>query len=140
MNTILQKYAVLVAWTQAVVAMVGSLFFSLIMELPPCDLCWYQRVAMYPLIIILGIGIWKKDVKGSLLYAWPLAVIGWIIAFYHNLLYYNILPESVAPCTSGVSCTTKYVEYFGFVTIPLLALVAFSVILGCFWIEQRRKS
>jgi len=140
MNTIFQKYAVLVAWTQAVLALVGSLFFSLVMQLPPCDLCWYQRIAMYPLIVILGIGIWKKDVKGSLLYAWPLAIIGWVIAFYHNLLYYNILPESVAPCTSGVSCTTKYVEYFGFVTIPLLALVAFSVIIVCFWIEQGKKN
>lgn len=129
MKTFFQKYAVLVAWTQALIAMVGSLFFSIVMALPPCDLCWYQRIAMYPLILIIGIGVAKKI--EFLVYALPLAAIGWIIAFYHNLLYYNILPESVAPCTSGVSCTTKYVSYFGFVTIPLLALVAFTVILVC---------
>jgi len=95
---------------------------------------------MYPLVIILAIGIWKKDVKGSLVYAWPLAIIGWIIALYHNLLYYNILPESVVPCSAGISCTTKYIEYFGFVTIPLLSLLAFSVIIVCLWIEQEKKN
>jgi len=140
MKEIFQKYAILVAWTQAVLALVGSLFFSLVMQLPPCDLCWYQRIAMYPLVIILAIGIWKKDIKGSLVYAWPLAIIGWIIALYHNLLYYNILPESVVPCSAGISCTTKYIEYFGFVTIPLLAFVAFSVIIVCLWIEQKKKN
>ena len=129
MKRFFQKYALLVAWSQALVAMVGSLFFSIIMTLPPCDLCWYQRIAMYPLILIIGIGIVKK--VEFLIYALPLAIIGWIIAFYHNLLYYNILPESVAPCTSGVSCTTKYVSYFGFVTIPLMSLVAFTIIIVC---------
>ena len=125
-----QKYAMFIAWGQALIAMIGSLFFSLVMQLPPCDLCWYQRIAMYPLVIILGIGIIRKD-KTSLLYAIPLAVIGWVIAAYHNLLYYNILPEAMAPCKAGISCTTRYIEWFGFVTIPLLSLVAFSIIIGC---------
>ena len=127
-----QKYAMFIAWGQALIAMIGSLFFSLVMQLPPCDLCWYQRIAMYPLVIILGIGIIRKD-KTSLLYAIPLAVIGWVIAAYHNLLYYNILPEAMAPCKAGISCTTRYIEWFGFVTIPLLSLVAFSIIIGCLY-------
>ena len=127
-----QKYAMFIAWGQALIAMIGSLFFSLVMQLPPCDLCWYQRIAMYPLVIILGIGIMRKD-KTSLLYAIPLAVIGWVIAAYHNLLYYNILPEAMAPCKAGISCTTRYIEWFGFVTIPLLSLVAFSIIIGCLY-------
>ncbi len=140
MKMIFQKYTLMVAWVQVLIATLVSLFFSLVMQLPPCDLCWYQRIAMYPLVIILAIGIWKKDVKGSLVYAWPLAIIGWIIALYHNLLYYNILPESVVPCSAGISCTTKYIEYFGFVTIPLLSLLAFSVIIVCLWIEQEKKN
>ena len=139
MKMLLQKYALMVAWAQALVATLGSLFFSLVMEFPPCDLCWYQRIAMYPLVVILGISIWKKD-KGALLYAWPFAVIGWVIALYHTLLYHNILPESAAPCTAGISCTTKYVEYFGFLTIPLLSLLAFTIILACLLVEKRRKN
>jgi disulfide bond formation protein DsbB len=132
-----QKYAMRIAWTQALIAMLGSLFFSLVMQLPPCDLCWYQRIAMYPLIIILGIGIMRKD-KTSLLYAFPLAVIGWVIAVYHNLLYYSILPEAMAPCKAGISCTTRYVEWFGFLTIPLLSLLAFSLILVCLYAAHKK--
>ena len=135
MKTLFQKYALLIAWAQSAVAMVGSLFFSLVMGLPPCDLCWYQRIAMYPLVLILGFGILKKD-RTALDYAFPLAIIGWLIAAYHNLLYYNILPEAMAPCKAGISCTTRYIEWFGFVTIPLLALVAFSVILVCLYIAR----
>lgn len=136
MKMIFQKYALLLAWIQAFVGMIGSLFFSLVMQLPPCDLCWYQRIAMYPLIIILGLGILRKD-KTSLDYAFPLAIIGWLIAVYHNLLYYNILPEAMAPCKAGVSCTTKYIEWFGFVTIPLLACIGFSVILVCLYFAKK---
>lgn len=137
-SQIFQKYAMVIAWGQTLAAILGSLFFSLVMQLPPCDLCWYQRIAMYPLIIILGIGIMRKD-KTSLLYAFPLAVIGWIIAMYHNLLYYNILPEAMAPCKAGISCTTRYIEWFGFLTIPLLSLVAFSLILACLYSAHKKS-
>ncbi len=136
MTTLFQKYALLIAWLQSLIAMIGSLFFSLVMELPPCDLCWYQRIAMYPLVLILGMGIMRKD-KTSVLYAIPLAIIGWLYALYHNLLYYNILPETMAPCKAGISCTTRYIEWFGFVTIPLLSLVAFTVILICLYVAKK---
>lgn len=85
---------------------------------------------MYPLVLILGLGILKKD-KGLFDYAFPLAIIGWIIALYHNLLYYQILPEAMAPCKAGISCTTRYIEWFGFLTIPLLSLIGFTIILVC---------
>ncbi len=129
----LQKFRPLflpVAWAQALVAMLGSLFFSEILGFPPCILCWYQRIAMYPLVLLFGIAILRND-KKIYIYALPLAVIGFVIAFYHNLLYYGILPESIAPCQAGVSCTTKFIEFFGFVTIPFLSLVSFVVILTC---------
>jgi len=84
---------------------------------------------MYPLAAIFLVGVWLKDVK-AFLYGLPLVVIGWIIAFYHTLLYYNILPESAAPCREGISCTTQQLMLFGFVSIPLLSLVAFSIILA----------
>jgi disulfide bond formation protein DsbB len=82
---------------------------------------------MYPLVIILAVGIWKKD-KNIPYMALPLSIIGTIIALYHNLLYYKIIPESLAPCTQGISCTTKLIEVFGFVTIPFMSLVAFLII------------
>lgn len=115
------------ALLQAVVAISGSLFFSEIMKLPPCLLCWYQRICMYPLVVILAIGIWKKD-KNLPFFVLPLSIIGTLIAVYHNLLYYKIIPESLAPCTLGISCTTRQIELFGFITIPLLSLLAFLVI------------
>lgn len=111
----------------ATISTAGSLIFSEILSFPPCTLCWYQRIAMYPLVVILAIGIWKKDKFLSYLVL-PFSIIGLIIAAYHNLLYYNIIPESVAPCTLGISCTTKYIEWLGFVTIPLLSLISFLAI------------
>lgn len=117
-----------VIFFQALVATLGSLYFSEVMKFPPCVLCWYQRICMYPLVVIAGVGIYTKD-KRFLNYVLPLSAIGWTIALYHNLLYYKILPESIKPCTIGVSCTTKFFAWFGFITIPLMSFVAFSVIL-----------
>lgn len=113
----------------SLVATLGSLFFSEIMKLPPCVLCWYQRIAMYPLVAITAVGILKKD-KNFPYYVLPLSIGGLIIALYHNLLYYKILPESIAPCMQGVSCTTKQIELFGFITIPFMSLIAFAIITG----------
>ncbi len=136
MNTFFHKYALVSAWIISIFATLGSLFFSLVMSLPPCDLCWYQRIAMYPLVIILGIGFIRKD-DGSMRYAFPLLIIGWVIALYHNLLYYKLIPHSLAPCLSGVSCTTRYIEWFGFVTIPFLSLAAFTVIIALLWLKRK---
>lgn len=117
-------YAILI---QAGIAMAGSLFFSEVMNLPPCVLCWYQRIAMYPIVILTAIGIIRND-KKAYISVLALSIPGLVISMYHNLLYWKILPESVAPCTLGISCTTKFFEWFGFITIPFMALVAFIVI------------
>ena len=119
-----------VAWAQALVATTGSLYFSEVMRLPPCSLCWYQRIAMYPLVVVLGVGLASSDPRARW-YALPLALLGWVIAAYHNLLYYKVIPEGFTTCTSGVSCTSRQIEWLGFVTIPLLSLVAFTVVLAC---------
>ncbi len=128
MIEIIKKNALYLAWTGSLVAMLGSLYFSEIANYPPCVLCWYQRIAMYPLVFILGFAIYKKS-REMLLPAFVLSAIGWLISVYHNLLYYEILPEAAAPCIAGVSCTTKFIEWFGFVTIPLLAFMGFSTVL-----------
>ena len=118
------------AWVIALVATVGSLFFSEVMGLPPCVLCWYQRIAMYPLVLIIGSGIITQDSRMKF-YALPLCLSGLIISIYHNLLYYGILPESIIPCTVGVSCTSRQIEWLGFITIPLMALIAFACLALC---------
>lgn len=119
----LAYFSLLIAWA----AVVGSLFFSEILHFPPCTLCWYQRIFMYPLVVILSVGILRKN-KDLPFYVLPLSLIGLAIGIYHNLLYYNLIPESAAPCSLGISCTTKFVEYFGFITIPFLSMIAFGII------------
>lgn len=126
----------LVAWSTALVATLGSLMFSEVLGYPPCILCWYQRICMYPLVIIFGVGIMTKD-RFTSWYALPLVLIGLLISIYHNLLYYNILPEAAAPCRAGVSCTTKFIEWFGFVTIPFLSMMAFAIIAALVWWQWR---
>lgn len=118
------------AWVIALVATVGSLFFSEVMGLPPCLLCWYQRIAMYPLVLVIGAGIIMRDGRMKY-YALPLCLTGMAISIYHNLLYYGIVPESIAPCAQGISCTSRQIEWLGFITIPLMALAAFVSVVLC---------
>lgn len=116
-----------VAFIQALVATAGSLYFSEVMHYIPCVLCWYQRIFMYPLVLILGVGLFLKD-RRMQAYALPLSVIGMVISVYHNLLQYHVISDGATACVGGVSCTTLWINWFGFVTIPLLALIAFAVI------------
>ena len=109
----------------SLVSTFGSLFFSEVMKLPPCELCWYQRIGMYPIPILLSIGILLQDSK-AIYYTLPLQLAGFVIAIYHNLLYYGYI-ENIVPCSQGVSCTSRQIEWFGFITIPFLSLVAFLI-------------
>jgi disulfide bond formation protein DsbB len=114
-------------WITAMIATLGSLFFSQVMEFTPCVLCWYQRIVMYPLVIIFLVGALKAP-ESTFVFSAPLVCIGWLIALYHNLLHYEVVPESASPCLEGVSCSTVYIEWFGFITIPILSLFAFTLI------------
>lgn len=133
----LGKNALYLSFAVALTATAGSLFFSEIMVLPPCVLCWYQRIFIYPLVPILTVGILTRDPKVHW-YVWPLIIPGLLISVFHNLLYWKLLPEAAAPCQAGISCTTKFFEWFGFVTIPLLSLSAFVVIAILMAIYTRR--
>ena len=115
-------------WVIASIATAGSLFFSMVMDLPPCVLCWYQRIALFPLVLILPAGLLRFD-RGVVRYALPLAISGWAIAAYHNALYFGLIPASVQRCEQGVSCTERHLELFGFLDIPLLSLIGFSAII-----------
>ena len=113
-----------VAWVVATTAMLMSTFFSEVMHLPPCTLCWYQRICLFPLVVIFAVGIVRRD-EGVIAYALPLVLIGLGIATYHNLLYYGVIPETLSPCSQGVSCTEVQLRWLGFITIPMLALAGF---------------
>ncbi|HBO84660.1 MAG TPA: disulfide bond formation protein B [Deltaproteobacteria bacterium] len=128
-----------IAWLIASIATLGSLFFSEVMEFAPCVMCWYQRIFLYPLVITLAIGLFPLD-KNTIKYSLPLAVAGWFFALYHTLLYSGFIPESIQPCRQGVSCTEVYIELFGFLSIPMLSLIAFSVIILLIVMLKRRLS
>lgn len=124
---IYQKLLIYFAFAQSFSASLGSLVFSEVYGFPPCVLCWYQRIFMYPIVFIIIVGILFKD-KAMPYYVLALSLTGMAIAFYHNLLYYGFVPESASSCQLGVSCTSKYIEYLGFITIPFLSLTAFTFI------------
>jgi len=116
-------------WIIATIATLGSLFFSEVMGLKPCLLCWYQRIFMYPLVVILIVGMYPLD-KNIVRYALPLAIIGWLFAVYHYLLYSGYIPESLQPCDKEASCADINLELFGFITIPMLSILSYSAIVA----------
>ncbi len=125
------------AWMIALLATAGSLFFSYVMEFAPCVLCWYQRIFLFPLVVVLARGLFPYD-RGVVKYALPLAGLGWIVAGYHNLVYAGFIPENLQPCAKGVSCTEEYLNLFGFLTIPALSLLAFTALAGILIALDRR--
>ena len=139
MQKLLQQYSLYAAWGVSLIAIIGSLYFSEVELFIPCMLCWYQRIFMYPLAIVLPIGILNKD-RAIWQYGLSLAIPGWLISVYHNLLYYKVLEESEATCRAGISCTTQFIEYFGFVTIPLLSFIGFSIIIAFLMIYRRYQN
>jgi disulfide bond formation protein DsbB len=123
------------SWLVASASTLGALFFSEIMELPPCLLCWYQRIFMFPLVLLLPVGLFPFDPK-VVRYALPLALVGGAIAVYHQLLVLGIVPERASPCTRGVPCAEVQIEWLGFISIPLLAVAAFTSIVVLLFIAR----
>lgn len=130
---------VFACWLIACVSTLGSLFFSEVMGFQPCVLCWYQRIVMYPLVVILPIGLFPFD-RNVVRYALPLSVLGVLIAAFHLLLVAGYIPESIKPCVQGVPCTEVQIEWFGFVTIPLLSGLSFLAITTLLILVHRRSS
>lgn len=120
----------------ALSGMFGSLYFSEILKFPPCTLCWYQRICVYSLVAIFGVALWSND-KGYRKYSVPFVLVGLVLAIYHNLLYFGLIAEPLVPCTGTVSCSSKQLELFGFITIPLMALVSFILMLMFLYLDYR---
>ena len=131
----LSPLAITGAWAAATLAMAGSLYFSEVAHYTPCTLCWYQRIAMYPLVLILAIAAIRREI-GIRRYAVPLAAVGAVISGYHYLLEW--FPQiDTGACTVGIPCTQVWFREFGFVSLPLLALVAFGLVIAVLLIPPR---
>lgn len=132
------KDVIFLGWLVALGASFGSMALSEVFDLVPCALCWYQRVMMFPLAFILGVGVYRKD-NNAAYYVLPISIVGALLAFYHSLLQWGIIKEVVKTCSIDSSCAEPQINWFGFITIPFMALVTFLVITGLMFIQVRRN-
>jgi disulfide bond formation protein DsbB len=125
------------AWILAIVATAGSLYFSEVRHFVPCVMCWYQRILMYPLVLILGVATYRQDGK-AFAYSLPLSVLGMLVALYHVL--HQKIPGfgSAAVCRGGVACDVQYIDWLGFISIPVLSLTAFTGITVLLLVSRAR--
>lgn len=127
------------AWLVAAASTLGALYFGEVMELPICVLCWYQRIFMFPLALILPFGLFPPD-RRIIRSALALAVPGALVASYHLLLASGVIPRPLKPCMQGIPCSETVIQWFGFLTIPLLSAVAFPTIIALLVTAHRRSS
>lgn len=121
------RWTIYAAWVVSTVAMIGSLLFSEYLKYPPCSLCWWQRIFMYPQALIFLMAVLSEEVM-IFKYTALLTLFGWLFALYHNLIYFKVIEPTLLPCTSGISCTDNQLNYFGFLTIPMMSFIAFSIL------------
>lgn len=122
----------------ALAGVLGSLYLSEVMKFPPCTLCWYQRICLYPLAAVFAVGLLTDD-RGYRRYAAPLLAAGLILSLYHNLLYFGVIAQELVPCTGAVSCAAKQLELFGFLTIPLMSLACFAAMSLLVYLDHRSE-
>ncbi len=128
----LNRHSTKIAFLLALVATGGSLYFSNVLGYEPCRFCWFQRIFMYPLVLILGAGLILED-RNVRDYVIPLAVAGIPIAFYHSLMQRFEQFHSAGCSITAVSCSTEYTFHYGYITIPVMSLTAFTAILLLVW-------
>lgn len=120
-------YFMLAAWLVALLSTASALFLGEVMGVQPCVLCWYQRIVMFPLVLILGLALMRSD-HHIPLYGALLSVVGQLIAGYHTLLYWDWIPPDLQPCGQGPSCKQQVLNLFGFLDLPMLSFLAFTLI------------
>lgn len=137
----LKKHGLLLAFLVALVSMLSSLFYSNVAGFAPCNLCWFQRIFMYPLVFLLGLALYKKDTNITG-YGILLASVGLAISFYHNAMYYSnggLISLCELAGKSGVSCIKRYVFELGYVTIPMMALTGFILVILLLFFSRRQN-
>ena len=125
----LGRFALPLAWFVAAVTTAGSLYYSEVQGYVPCELCWYQRICMYPFAVILGIAAIRRA-PSVRIYAIPVLAIGAFIAAYHSWIQAYPPSNGTSFCSATASCTERYVWEFDFISLPFMALSAFVVIIA----------
>lgn len=125
------------AWAVALVSTSAALFIGEVMGMTPCQLCWYQRILMFPLAVILGMAAFGNDRRGAI-YAMPLALGGAAVAGYHTALVAGWVPQWWIPCGTGPSCSDQKLVILGDIQIPWLSLLAFIAIVALLLVYLRK--
>jgi disulfide bond formation protein DsbB len=134
----LEVVALPLAWAVATTATLGSLYLSEVAKFPPCILCWYQRIAMYPLVVVLGVAALRRDASVRW-YAVPLAAIGAAISIYHYVL--ERFPNQVSfACEETNPCSTVWVWEFNFLSIPAMAGAGFLFVIALTLLARPREA
>ena len=131
------SWLLIAAWVVSLAATLGALFIGEVMGQAPCNLCWYQRIFMFPLALILLAACLKQDTN-IWRYAFPLVAPGFGFALYHSLHYVGIIPEPIVQCGVGPSCSSAGMSLFGWLPIPFLSLAAFGAIGVLLFLARRR--
>lgn len=125
-SAFLKNNSIAIAFLVSAMATLSSLFMSLVAHFIPCELCWYQRIFMFPQVIILGIALWKNNTQVRLT-SMVLSIIGLLIALYHILLQYY---PAIFPCSNeAANCALVQFKYFGYITIPFMSATAFVLLI-----------
>lgn len=138
MRELIRTHGLTFAFVVSLVATGGSLFLSEVMHFMPCELCWFQRIFMYPLVLLLGRAAIRDD-RAMAGYALPLSIIGGLFSTYHYAKQKVPGFADIAPCRAGIPCHTDYLDWFGVITIPFLALVAF-ILITVFLVMSRKEA
>lgn len=118
------------AWLIAATATLSALFLGEIVKLPICSMCWYQRIFMFPLALILPFGLFPDLDRRLIRAGLALAATGLLLALYHQGIVLGVIPEAIQPCRQGIPCSETVIRWFGFVTIPLLSIAAFATLVA----------
>jgi disulfide bond formation protein DsbB len=117
----------------SLVSMLGSLYYSDILHMAPCVLCWYQRIVMYPQVALFAVALWKKEPFRVWTYSTVLSVIGVLIAGFHYYGQMASSPVVALPCSAvgySASCASSFAPVFGYITIPMMALTGFVMLIA----------
>lgn len=139
LSRFVHKYILELVFYSTLSAVVGSLVYSEIVGFPPCDLCWYGRMAMYPIALLAGMAMIRKD-KGILDYIVPFSILGALVSLFHSLIQWGLISGSALACTSaGGACARVYVNEYSYITIPFMALSIFVYIIALKYIYYRHN-
>lgn len=135
----LSRHSLKLAFFISLASLLVSLLYSDVFGLAPCLLCWYQRIFMYPLVVLLGLGWWRREERGIAPYGLALGALGFLFALYHIYLQSVSNPLFICDPAAGISCTETYFTVFSFVTIPIMSAIAFAIVILLLKIRSLNK-